>query len=439
MPLRLRLLFFIPGLIICGFFAFQQLNAETSLGASLSSDNFRILDSQHGAFGGISSSSSGTFLLLGSIGDIAIGSSSITNFKINSGFLYYPKVVAPVLNSATAGTTQVSLSWTAAAGYQGFSISGYNVCTSVGGASYSCSDVGNTTSSTRTGLTASIQHTFKIEAKDGLGNVISVSNELSAIPTAASSGGGGGGGGGSYLPPSSGTGSITISGTSYPQSTVYLYNDGVLVTSIQAGGNAGFQITLNNISAGTHTVGINSQDPNGRRSLTTTFVVNIVANTTVTLTDVLLPPTIDINTTQLNRGDTIRIFGQAQPISEVNVHIFSEEVVNKVIADSNGAYALSFGTQPLEEDEHTTKSRAVLSQVVSPFSQVLQFLVGKKGSIVSKSADLNKDNRVNIIDFSILLYWWGTTASKGLEVGDINNDNKVNIVDFSILLFQWTH
>jgi hypothetical protein len=429
-------------LIVVGIFNFQYVYAEIATGASMSSNTFKVLDAQHGSFGGISSSSSGNFILMGNIGDIAIGSSLITDFKLRSGFLYYPQVIAPVLNSATAGTNEVSLAWTAASGFQGFSISGYNVCLKTTG-DYSCEDVGSVVIFTKSSLTADTSYTFKIEAKDGLGDIIAISNELSATPTApvatptpAPPSGGGGGGGGGFIPPSGATGILTISGISYPQSTVTIYKDGAVVTSIQAGANAKFQTTLTNIPAGSHTISLNSQDPNGRKSLTISFVVNVTANTTIALTDVLLPPTIDISATQLSKGDTLRIFGQAQPISEVSIHVFSDEIINKVIADSDGAYDLSFSTKPLAEDSHTTKSRAVISQLVSPFSQVLQFILGKGFGF--KTADLNKDGRVNIKDFSMLLYWWNTKTEKGLLVADINKDGKVNISDFSIMLFQWT-
>lgn len=63
--------------------------------------------------------------------------------------------------------------------------------------------------------------------------------------------------------------------------------------------------------------------------------------------------------------------------------------------------------------------------------------------------DFNGDGRVDMIDASILLYWWnrritpealaaiGPTAFE-FPSPDISNDTKVDIVDLSILLFYWT-
>ncbi len=54
-----------------------------------------------------------------------------------------------------------------------------------------------------------------------------------------------------------------------------------------------------------------------------------------------------------------------------------------------------------------------------------------------KGADFNHDNKVNPIDFSILLYFWKTKPPFNNPCVDINTDNRVDSVDFSILLYQW--
>lgn len=49
--------------------------------------------------------------------------------------------------------------------------------------------------------------------------------------------------------------------------------------------------------------------------------------------------------------------------------------------------------------------------------------------------DLNCDSRVDLVDFSILLYNWGVPKN---PIADLNNDGQVDLVDFSILLYWWT-
>ena len=69
--------------------------------------------------------------------------------------------------------------------------------------------------------------------------------------------------------------------------------------------------------------------------------------------------------------------------------------------------------------------------------RVLQLFVGVDGQPTSNS-DLNRDGSVNLTDFSILVFWWGTNGGDSNPPADINGNGRVSIEDFSILLFNWT-
>lgn len=51
--------------------------------------------------------------------------------------------------------------------------------------------------------------------------------------------------------------------------------------------------------------------------------------------------------------------------------------------------------------------------------------------------DINRDNVVNLVDFSILLTSYNQPAPFPNPCVDINRDGKVSVIDFSILLTQW--
>lgn len=55
----------------------------------------------------------------------------------------------------------------------------------------------------------------------------------------------------------------------------------------------------------------------------------------------------------------------------------------------------------------------------------------------SKTADLNNDTKIDILDLSILLTNWDPSATKPKTLADLNNDDKVDIIDMSILLSKW--
>ncbi len=57
--------------------------------------------------------------------------------------------------------------------------------------------------------------------------------------------------------------------------------------------------------------------------------------------------------------------------------------------------------------------------------------------IIYRTADFNRDGRVNSVDFSILLAFWRTEWPFRNIYVDVNDDREVNSVEFSIMMFQW--
>jgi hypothetical protein len=71
----------------------------------------------------------------------------------------------------------------------------------------------------------------------------------------------------------------------------------------------------------------------------------------------------------------------------------------------------------------------------SEYSKPISLGVGEQASgDLSNRSDINKDGKVNLVDFSILLSAWGETEGDA----DINEDGRINLADVSILLFNWT-
>jgi len=73
----------------------------------------------------------------------------------------------------------------------------------------------------------------------------------------------------------------------------------------------------------------------------------------------------------------------------------------------------------------------VVVQYGTEFSGASQVFNASSGAACA--GDLNSDGWVDLTDFSILLFWWGTSNS----TADINGDGIVNLTDFSIMLFHW--
>lgn len=270
------------------------------------------------------------------------------------------------------------------------------------------------------------------------GNTTSGDGCSSTCQTEVPAGGGGGGGGGGsvYIPPSTET-KVIIQGKAYPDSSVVVLKDGKIVGTVVADPQANFKKVISDITPGTYTFGVWAEDKKGRKSITFSFTTLIRPETITTIGGIFIPPTIELSKVGLQRGEILNILGQTVPESEVSIFInSSEEIVKKTEAEKDGNWFYAFDTTLLEDGSHTSRAKAISpDDLVSTYSRTLSFYIGEGvEQDLCPGADFNKDGRVNLIDFSILLYWW----KKDNTCCDQNQDGIVNIIDFSILLYYWT-
>ena len=250
------------------------------------------------------------------------------------------------------------------------------------------------------------------------------------------SGGGGGGGGGGFISPV--VTKVIIKGKAYPQAEITILKDGSVASVVTADLQANFRKELTGLTAGVYTFGVWAKDKTGRKSITFSFTNSVSNGTTTTISDIFLPPTIELEKTRISKGVDLNIFGSTTPESKVSVHIeSSKEIIKKFDADDIGNWDLSFNTTVLDEGAHTVRARAVSpGGLIGTYSNTLAFIVGSKGTIaLMKNGDISADKKINLVDFSILLYNWGAPEN---PAADLNGDNKVNLTDFSIMLYHWT-
>jgi len=254
---------------------------------------------------------------------------------------------------------------------------------------------------------------------------------------------GGGGGGGGTAPPSVET-SVIFSGRAYPKSAVTLLKDAQIAGTTIAGADANFQITLAGLSGGNYIFSIYSEDNKGIRSSLLSFPVSVTQGATTRVSGIFISPTIALDKSEVKRGDNIAIFGQSVPQADIVISVNSEEeFFGKIISDKDGIYLYNFDTAMLEYATHYTKSKAAIGNLdISGWSNTIGFLVGTKNvatDLPVKTAlkgDLNDDKRVNLVDFSIMAYWYKRPSP--LTTVDLNNDGEIDLVDFSIMAYYWT-
>jgi hypothetical protein len=243
------------------------------------------------------------------------------------------------------------------------------------------------------------------------------------------------GGGGGGIPPEA---EVIFKGKAYPFANLTILKNGTAAATFKADLFGYFERKLSGVPSGIYNFGIFAEDSDGIKSVTLSFTVSIIPERITTISGIFISPTISLSPTQVERGNMVDIFGQAFPESQVKIFIGSQEIVKEATTTKIGKWTFKLDTSPLEEREHQTKAMALYKDgEQSPFSQTLSFLVVKRGTMTCWGADLNFDKRVNIVDFSILLYFWRQTKPSN-RCADINFDGIVNIIDFSIMMYWWT-
>lgn len=242
--------------------------------------------------------------------------------------------------------------------------------------------------------------------------------------------------GGTYVPPET---KVIFKGKAYPEAFLTLLKDGKVAATFLADESGLFQKEINSLAGGTYTFGVWAEDADGRQSVTVSFTVGVIAKMTTTISGIFIPPTIEVKPIRAERGQAVNIFGRAFPGSEINLFISPEEMVKKINASQKGEWSYWLDTSLLEKPEYQAKARASFTDgEQSSFSQTVSFSVLKPKPEVPacRGADLNFDGTVNIIDFSILLYFWDESHPSN-RCADINSDGTVNIIDFSIMMYWW--
>lgn len=246
-----------------------------------------------------------------------------------------------------------------------------------------------------------------------------------------------GGGGPVYIPPLVET-KVIIKGKAFPEAEITLLSGGQIIATKKADSSADFRFEITKITSGIYTFSLWALDNEGKKSATFSLTTNIAENVTTTISEIFLPPTVELKKIALKRGEFLDIFGQTAPESEVFIYIGlpNQELIKNTKAQTNGKWFYSFDPAVLDKGSYFIKVKAISPEgFVSSFSQALVFYLEiVPVEEICPRGDLNQDGKVNLVDFSILLYWWG----KANACADQNRDGTVNLPDFSIMMYYWT-
>lgn len=257
-----------------------------------------------------------------------------------------------------------------------------------------------------------------------------------------------GGGGQGTIPGGANTlylASVMLSGFAPPNTSVKILKDGSVYSTVQVNALGTFQGTVTALERGTYSFAVYGTDALGRESSLYYTTLTVGVGTNNGLTNIILPPTVSLVEENVELGAEATLIGSSFPGARIEVTMIAQgsgglgtgQSFTTTVPEtsSNGAFTIPLKTTGLPAGTYLVRARAFYKGQESNYSR-LTFL--GVGAVVDPGfgirADLNKDGKVNLVDFSIMLTSWNTPNA----LADINEDGRVGLADFSILLFNWT-
>lgn len=231
--------------------------------------------------------------------------------------------------------------------------------------------------------------------------------------------------------------SVTLRGWASPQSKVYVLKDGTQEGWGQAGSDGAFKSIASGLERGSYTFLAYAVDTKERKSATFSTTLTLAQGSNNNISDIVVPPTIELSPATIDVGANVTLSGESVPGSTIEVSLTRTGSTPKKFTTTvgDGAWELVIDADDLARGTYGIRARTIRSErSASEFTGTLFLGVGESLGESAGSSDLNADAKVNLVDFSIMLSFWGTAE----PAADINTDGTVNLADFSILLFNWT-
>lgn len=253
---------------------------------------------------------------------------------------------------------------------------------------------------------------------------ISVSAVVGSIPSLDQ-----GGGGMTY------ESGVRFSGLAYPNAVITIQKGFGGTTTVVADASGAFSILVPETSWQLFT--LFATDTAGRKSTLLNFPTILYSGYITDITGIRFAPTITTDKLSIKKGDFLTVEGAALPRKVVEV-VFEGQGGRTftLTADDEGVYRMTIPLA-LPEGEYTLRSRYTGD---TRTSKAIRIIVGTASILRNEATtnipgDCNVDQRVTLVDFSVLAYWYGKENPP--RCVDTNQDGIINLVDFSILAFYW--
>lgn len=243
---------------------------------------------------------------------------------------------------------------------------------------------------------------------------------------------------------------LSFSGKTSPGAMVTLLKDSEIVGVVQSGSGGSFRITASADVGGSYQFGVYATDIHGRRSRMISIPLAVSVGETTDVTGIFLPPTLQLNKRSVLLGDALEFSGSSVPGAMLYL-VFDDSSISldPVSADDKGDYVFSYSTTALSQKTYTVRVQSSVDNLVSDFGAPATFRVGTVTEMTEDfgdesgrlRGDVNSDGKVDLVDFSIVAYWYLRPLEGDIlqiEAKALNADGVIDLVDLSIMAFYWS-
>lgn len=231
---------------------------------------------------------------------------------------------------------------------------------------------------------------------------------------------------------------VVVQGQSYPGSAVEVRFAQFPPREVFAGPDGSYKIDFPIVVAGAYPLTVSAIDGAGMMSASRGLRVLVLSDARTTIDGFHLPPTLYLDKLSVRPGDSLGVSGYGRPGAAVVILLGTQLLPETFVVGANGVWRGSVRIGALPLTSHTLRARHIDDAV---FSRIASVRIGVRTILADRSTarilagDINKDGKVNLVDFSIIAFWYGKKDIPSMV--DLSGDGRVTLIDFSILAYEW--
>lgn len=171
-----------------------------------------------------------------------------------------------------------------------------------------------------------------------------------------------------------GSTTLTFSGKTSPSAQVTFMESGAVVGTTQADTNGDFSKSLIYFIEGTYTISIYSTDSSNRTTSTVSYSRTLTLGQDTTVSNVVLPPTINLSSSSVTAGDSLTISGETALSSTIDL-TFSNSGTGSTSPNAVGSWQYSYDTSGLSAGSYSVYAKTTVGGYQSEASETKTFTV----------------------------------------------------------------